>query len=215
MLHEARTQAYHGQHVATTWKVAGIRATSPTKETRYATLEHCILSPEKKNKKTNKQTQQNSNESDESEVCVQTRPTCTPATWVYLSVRTCDVVLRLPPTICMCLLFSALRSYLSIMFRPCYFLRSIIIRPLYIRRLLCISAISGRTVNERRVGPSGCYVGHTKPANEPLPSYSCMLYTRTPRIYALLPCGHFDFESAATAQNDEFKGSISCLYSRS
>ena len=27
----------------------------------------------------------------------------------------------------------------------------------------------------------------------------------TPRRYASLPCGHFNFESAVTAQNDEFK----------
>ena len=30
----------------------------------------------------------------------------------------------------------------------------------------------------------------------------------TPRKYAFLPCGHFDFESAVNAQNDEFKGSF-------
>ena len=27
----------------------------------------------------------------------------------------------------------------------------------------------------------------------------------TPRRYAFLPCGHVDFESAVTEQNDEFK----------
>ena len=37
----------------------------------------------------------------------------------------------------------------------------------------------------------------------------------TARKYAFLPCGHFDFESAVTAQNDEFKGSFDSSYSRS
>ena len=37
----------------------------------------------------------------------------------------------------------------------------------------------------------------------------------TPRKYAYLPCGHFDFESAVTAQNDDFKGSSDSSYSRS
>ena len=31
------------------------------------------------------------------------------------------------------------------------------------------------------------------------------LLAHTARKYAFLPCGHLDFESAATAQNDEFK----------
>ena len=36
----------------------------------------------------------------------------------------------------------------------------------------------------------------------------------TPRKYAFLPCGHFDLESAVTAQNDESKGSFHSSYSR-
>ena len=31
------------------------------------------------------------------------------------------------------------------------------------------------------------------------------LYFPTPQEYALLPCGHLGFESAVTAQNDNFK----------
>ena len=41
------------------------------------------------------------------------------------------------------------------------------------------------------------------------------LHQSTPREYAFLPCGHFDFESAETAQNDEFKGSFDSSSSRS
>ena len=36
----------------------------------------------------------------------------------------------------------------------------------------------------------------------------------TPRKHAFLPCGHLDFESAVTAQNDEFKCSFRSSYSR-
>ena len=32
--------------------------------------------------------------------------------------------------------------------------------------------------------------------------------------HAFLPCGHLDFESAVTAQNDEFKGRFHSSYSR-
>ena len=33
----------------------------------------------------------------------------------------------------------------------------------------------------------------------------CVCFRPTPRKYAFLPCGHLDFESAVTSQNDEFK----------
>ena len=36
----------------------------------------------------------------------------------------------------------------------------------------------------------------------------------TPRKYAILPCGNLDFESAVTAQNDEFKGSFHSSHPR-
>ena len=36
----------------------------------------------------------------------------------------------------------------------------------------------------------------------------------TAEMYAFLPCGHLDFETAVTAQNDEFKGSFHSSYSR-
>ena len=38
--------------------------------------------------------------------------------------------------------------------------------------------------------------------------------SRTPQKYAFLPCGHLDFESAVTAQDDEFKGSFDSSSSR-
>ena len=36
----------------------------------------------------------------------------------------------------------------------------------------------------------------------------------TPRKYDFLSCDHLDFESAVTAQNEEFKGSFDSSYSR-
>ena len=54
----------------------------------------------------------------------------------------------------------------------------------------------------------------------PCPNVVAALYIfivckSTPRKYAFLPCGHhLDFESAVTAQNDEFKSSFHSSYSR-
>ena len=40
------------------------------------------------------------------------------------------------------------------------------------------------------------------------------LAVQTRSLHAFLQCGHLDFESAVTAQNDEFKASFDSSYSR-
>ena len=48
----------------------------------------------------------------------------------------------------------------------------------------------------------------------PLTCYTCYYLYLTKRKYAFLPCSHLDFESAVTAQSDEFKGRFHRSYSR-
>ena len=61
---------------------------------------------------------------------------------------------------------------------------------------------------EESVAWSGCALGSTEQGEWR------WLSLWTPRKQAFLPCGHLDFESAVTVQNDEFKCSFHSSYSR-